>query len=253
MGAVLGPAIAFVLLRLHHNNYQMVFWYSMIPGLIAILIIVVFIKVKKRASVAPHERLRLTIRHFDGKVRFFILIATIFALGNSSDAFLILRAVQLGIPGMMIPAVYLLFNLSYALSAIPAGIVADKYGRKRIILLGFILFAALYYGFAVAGSIAAIWVLFIVYGVFMGLTEGIQKAFLSTIIPEEFKATAFGVYASAVGLATLPASLIGGLLWDRVSPAATFYFGAATAVLSTILFIVLIVSIRRSSALHNPG
>ena len=252
MGAVLGPAIAFALLRLHNNNYQMVFWYSMIPGVIAVLIIARFIRTKKRSAALPAECLRLTLRHFDAKVRFFILITTVFALGNSSDAFLILRAVQLGVPGMMIPAVYLLFNLSYAISAIPAGMAADRYGRKRIILLGFILFAALYYGFAVAGSSAAIWALFIVYGVFMGLTEGIQKAFLSTIIPEEFKATAFGVYASAVGLATLPASLIGGVLWDRVSPAATFYFGAATASLSTLLFIALIVSIRRSSAVHNP-
>ncbi len=177
-------------------------------------------------------------------MKFFIVIATLFALGNSSDAFLILRAEQVGIPTVMIPAVYLLFNLVYSLSAIPAGIAADKYGKKRLILLGFVLFAGLYYGFAVAKSSAAIWVLFGLYGVFMGLTEGIQKAFLATIIPPDFKATAFGVYATAVGLATLPASLIGGLLWDRVSPAATFYFGAATATLSAFLFVALIVSIK---------
>ncbi len=246
MGAVVGPAIALILLQLYNNNYQMVFWLSMIPGVFAVLIIAMFIKEKKRAAVAPADRPKLTLKYFDWKVKFFLVIVTIFALGNSSDVFLILRAEQVGISTVMIPAVYLTFNLVYSLSAIPAGIAADKFGMKRIILLGFILFAGLYYGFAVARSNSDIWVLFSLYGLFMGLTEGIQKAFLATIIPPDFKATAFGVYATAVGLATLPASLIGGVLWDRVSPSATFYFGAATAALSAILFIVLIFSIRFS-------
>jgi MFS family permease len=252
MGAVVGPAIALILLQLYNNNYKMVFWLSMIPGAIAVLVIITFIKEKKRTAVTAAERPRLPLKHFDGKVKFFIVIATLFALGNSSDAFLILRAEQSGIPLVMIPAVYLMFNLVYSLSAIPAGIAADKYGKKRIILLGFVLFAGLYYGFAVAKSSSAIWVLFALYGLFMGLTEGIQKAFLATIIPLDFKATAFGVYATAVGLATLPASVIGGILWDRVSPAATFYFGAATATLSAILFIVLIVASKTSQPSAAP-
>jgi MFS family permease len=251
MGAVVGPAIALILLQLYNNNYQIVFWLSMIPGAIAVLVIVLFIKEKKRSAAATAARPKLTLKHFDWKVKFFIAIATLFALGNSSDAFLILRAEQVGIPTVMIPAVYLVFNLVYSLSSIPLGIVADKYGKKRLILLGFVLFAGLYYGFAVAKSAAAIWVLFSLYGLFMGLTEGIQKAFLATIIPPDFKATAFGVYATAVGLATLPASLIAGLLWDRVSPAATFYFGASTAALSAILFIVLIVSMASRNSLTN--
>ena len=244
MGAVVGPAIALLLLQHHNNDYKMVFWLSMIPGVIAVFIIVAFIKEKTRAAVASAVRPRLFFKHFDWKIKFFIVIATLFALGNSSDAFLILRAEQVGIHAVMIPAVYLMFNLIYALSSIPAGMAADKYGKKRIILLGFVLFAGLYYGFAIAENSTAIWVLFAIYGLFMGLTEGIQKAFLATIIPPDFKATAFGVYATAVGLATLPASLIGGMLWDRVSPAATFYFGAATAALSAILFIVLMVTAR---------
>lgn len=246
MGAVVGPAIALILLQLYNNNYKMVFWLSMIPGTIAVLIIIAFIKEKNGPQLPLRRRPRLTLKHFDWKVKFFIVIATLFALGNSSDAFLILRAEQVGIPMVMIPAVYLIFNLVYSLSAIPAGMAADHFGKKRIILLGFILFACLYYGFAVAKSSTAIWILFALYGLFMGLTEGIQKAFLATIIPPDFKATAYGVYATAVGLATLPASLIGGLLWDRVSPAATFYFGAATATLSAILLIVLIMSIKTS-------
>jgi MFS family permease len=247
MGAVVGPAIAFFLLGIFSNNYRIVFWLSMIPGVIAVLLIIFFIKEKKKVFPAHEERPKLTLKHFDWRFKFFVAIATIFAIGNSSDVFLILRAQQTGISTVMIPVVYLLFNLVYSISAIPAGIAADKFGRKRVILLGFVLFAILYYGFAVARDTSAIWVLFAFYGLFMGLTEGIQKAFLATIIPSDFKATAFGVYNTAVGLAMFPASLIGGWLWDHISPPATFYFGAITASLSALLFIVFIAAIKRDA------
>jgi MFS family permease len=245
MGAVVGPALAFLFLGIFSNNYRTVFWLSMIPGVFAVLLIIFFITEKKKVSIVHSERPKLTLKHFDWKFKFFVLIATIFALGNSSDVFLILRAQQIGIPTIMIPVIYLLFNLIYSLSAIPAGIAADRFGRKRVILLGFVLFAILYYGFAVAKDTTAIWALFAFYGLFMGLTEGIQKAFLATIIPSDFKATAFGVYNTAVGLAMFPASLIGGWLWDNISPSATFFYGAITASLSAMSFIVFIAAIRR--------
>jgi len=247
MGAVVGPALAFFLLGLFSNNYRWVFWLSMIPGAIAVLVIIFFITEKKKISIPHSERPKLTLKHFDWKFKFFVAIATLFAIGNSSDVFLILRAQQIGIPTLMIPVVYLVFNLIYSLSAIPAGIAADRFGSKRVILLGFILFAILYYGFAIAKDSTAIWVLFGFYGLFMGLTDGIQKAFLATIIPPDFKATAFGVYNTAVGIAMFPASLIGGWLWDHISPSATFYFGAITASLSAILFVVFIAVVRRNS------
>lgn len=245
MGAVIGPAIAFFLLGLFSNNYRMVFWLSIIPGVIAVFLIILFISEKKKTSSVHVERPKLTLKHFDWKFKFFVVIAGLFAIGNSSDVFLILRAEQTGIPAVMIPVVYLLFNLVYSLSAIPAGMAADRFGRKRVILMGFILFAVLYYGFAVASDTKTIWILFGFYGLFMGLTEGIQKAFLATIIPQDFKATAFGVYNTVIGLAMFPASLVGGWLWDNISPSATFYFGAITAGISAILFIVFIASIKR--------
>lgn len=248
MGAVVGPALAFFLLGIFSNNYRSVFWLSMIPGAIAVLLIIFFIKEKKKAFIAHSERPKLTLKHFDWRFKIFVLIATLFAIGNSSDVFLILRAQQIGIPIVMIPIVYLLFNLVYSFSAIPAGIVADRFGRKRVLLLGFALFAILYYGFAAAKETTAIWVLFAFYGLFMGLTEGVQKAFLATIIPPDFKATAFGVYNTAVGVAMFPASLIGGWLWDHVAPSATFYYGAIMAGLSALLFIVYITAIRRADS-----
>lgn len=244
MGAVIGPALAFFFLGMFSNDYRKVFWLSMVPGVIAVLFIIFFISEKKKVQ-APHaEKPKLTLAHFEWKFSFFVVIAGIFAVGNSSDVFLILRAQQIGITTVMIPVVYLLFNLVYSLSALPAGIAADRFGRKRIILLGFVLFAILYYGFAVASSARSIWILFGLYGLFMGLTEGIQKAFLATIIPQDFKATAFGVYNTVVGLAMFPASLIGGWLWDHISPSATFYFGSITAGLSAGLFVVLITAVK---------
>ena len=245
MGAVVGPALAFFLLGISSNDYRTVFWLSIIPGIIAVLLIIFFITETSKPATELSQRPKFTLKHFDWRFKFFVIIAAIFALGNSSDVFLILRAEEKGVPAVMIPVVYLLFNLVYSMSAIPAGIAADRFGKKRVILTGFVLFALLYYGFAVAADATAIWILFGFYGVFMGLTEGIQKAFLATIIPQQFKATAFGVYNTIVGIAMLPASLIGGWLWDHVSPSATFYFGAITASLSAILFIIFIVVIRK--------
>ncbi|HTZ17648.1 MAG TPA: MFS transporter [Dissulfurispiraceae bacterium] len=244
LGAVIGPALAFFLLGIFSNGYRIIFWLSIIPGICAVLLIIFFISEKKRALSLESKTLKLSMQQFDGRFKAFVLIATVFAVGNSSDVFLILRAQQLGIPALTIPVVYLMFNVIYSLSSLPAGMAADRFGKRRVILLGFILFSLVYYGFAVAGNSTAIWVLFAFYGVFMGLTEGVQKAFLADIIPADFKATAFGIYNTAVGLAMFPASLIGGLLWDRVSPAATFYYGSVTAATSALLFIIFILCDR---------
>jgi MFS family permease len=213
------------------------------------LLIILFITEKKKAAATHSDRPKLTLKHFDWRFRFFIIIAGLFAFGNSSDVFLILRAQQLGVSTVMIPVIYLLFNLVYSISSFPAGMAADRFGKKRVILLGFVLFAFLYYGFALASGTKTIWLLFALYGLFMGLTEGIQKAFLTTIIPADFKATAFGVFNTVAGLAMFPANLIGGWLWDHVAPPATFYFGAATAALAALLFVVFIVCVRK----NDPG
>lgn len=240
LGAFIGPALAFFLMGIFADGYRIVFWLSMIPAAIAVLLIVFLIVEKKKSPEVSSARPKLTFSHFDGKFKVFVIISTVFAIGNSSDVFLILRAQQEGIPAATIPVLYLMFNLVYAMAALPAGMAADRFGKKRLILVGFILFSLIYYSFAVAEGVATIWILFGLYGLFMGLTDGVQKAFLSTIIPPDFKATAFGIYNTAVGLAMLPASLIGGILWDRISPAATFYYGAITAAISAMLFMVYI-------------
>ena len=266
LGAVAGPAVAFLLLSVFTGNYRLVFWLSMIPGMLAVLVIIFFIREQKFKSsgvqkpdasallASGESPRRPTFRsNFDWHFKAFVAIATLFAIGNSSDVFLILKATDTGIKETQIPILYLSFNLIYSLTSVPAGILSDRIGRKRIILAGFILFVFIYWGFANASEQKHIWGLFLLYGVFMGLTEGIQKAFLATIIPEKFKATGYGIYNTFTGLALFPASVIGGWLWDHVSPSATFYFGAITATLSAILFIIFIVAIRGSSKQKAGG
>ena len=252
LGGVAGPAVAFLLLSLFTGNYRLVFWLSMIPGIIAVLIIVFFIKEQKtkRAEIQESDASellasgesprRLAFRaNFDWRFKAFVAIATLFAIGNSSDVFLILKATDTGVKETQIPIIYLCFNLVYALTAIPAGILSDRIGRKRIILAGFILFGFIYWGFASASEQKHIWGLFLLYGVFMGLTEGIQKAYLGTIIPDKFRATGYGIFNTFTGLAIFPASVVGGWLWDKYGSHATFYYGTATAFVSAFLFLVV--------------
>jgi len=256
LGAVIGPAVAFILLSLFTGNYRLVFWLSMIPGMVAVLIIVFFIK--DRGQVlgirSQEEAFKKPLnpgtqnpdnKNFDWRFKAFVAIATIFAIGNSSDVFLILKATDTGVKETQIPIIYLCFNLVYALTAIPAGILSDRIGRKRIILAGFILFGFIYWGFAFASEQKHIWGLFLLYGVFMGLTEGNQKAYLGSIIPDKSRATGYGIFNTFTGLAILPASLIGGWLWDKHGSQATFYYGSITAFLSAFIFIIFIITARR--------
>ncbi len=237
-GAVVGPLTAYLLLKVLPNDYRLIFWLSIIPGTIAVLLIVLFIRDRKTSPPEGAKRPVFTLSAFDWRYKTFMLIMTIFAIGNSSDVFLILRAGQTGVPAGMIPLIYLCFNLVYSLSALPAGLIADRVGKKKVLLTGLVLFAVVYFGFARATSPGAVWTLFGIYGLFMGLSEGIQKAFLTTILPPDFKATGYGLYHTLSGLTMFPASLIGGLLWDRISPSATFYFGSVMAAISALLFVI---------------
>ena len=235
-GAVVGPAVAFGLLAYFNGQYRLVFWLSMIPGALAVLTIIFFIRETRACPIPEAKRPRLGWKNFSGSYKYFVVVATLFSVGNSSDVFLILRAQNAGVPVAVIPLVYLAFNVIYGLGALPAGILSDRIGPKPIILISFVLFGFIYLGFAQAGRpgshLAAFHSLWYIYG----YDRGSQKAFIATIIPQEFKATGFGLHNTLVGLAVLPASLIGGLLWDRVGPPATFLYGAATAWLAALFF-----------------
>jgi MFS family permease len=276
MGAVIGPAIAFLVLWLRPGGYRTVFWISMIPGAICVVVIALFIRDRRRkaaggadACAAPEldeaaesaaegaptggsqpaglaavglgrrERLR-------GPLLMYLLVTGVFALGNSSDAFLILRARDLKVAAFMIPVLYLVFNFIYSALSIPAGLLADRVGRRKVALVGFAVFAGAYAWMAVARSQAAVWGVFAVYGVYMAIADGNGRALLAEFSSGERRGTAFGAYHMVVGLAALPASIIAGLLYDHVSAAAPFWVGAAGAALAGVLMLALVPEPRRA-------
>lgn len=237
-GAVVGPAVALVLLTLWAADYRRVFWLSAIPGALAVALIVWFIEADGpgASSRVPHT---WSLRGLDARFLGFLLVVGLFSLGNSSNAFLILKAEQVGMSPAWISGVYLAFNGMYALLSVPAGMLADRFGARWFVLGGFGLFTAVYAGFALASTPQQIAGLFVCYGVYMGLTEGVQRAYVATLVQEQRKATGFGLYHMVVGIAILPASLIAGVLWDSIGSAAPFWFGAGMAALAAVLFAFL--------------
>jgi len=248
VGAAIGPFIAFLILGSFSGSFRLAFWFSMAPGILALLAIVLFVKDIRSAPVleTPSLRLRFADRNFFR----FLLVATVFTLGKTSDVFLILRAQELGISVVTIPLLYLTFNISAALLSTPAGMAADRVGRKRMILFSYLLFSFIFIGFARATSPVHAWSLFIMYGIFMAVNDGVQRAYVGTVIKSEITGTGYGVYHTVVGIAALPASLIGGALWQKFGSQALFYYGAIMSWISIILFISLLGLLKsdRSSA-----
>ena len=175
-------------------------------------------------------------------LRTFILIVGIFDLGNSSDAFLVLRAQERGMSVLHILLMLAVFNLIYALISTPAGILSDKIGRKKLIIAGWLVYALIYLGFALAGTAVHVALLYIAYGFYYGLTYGTAKAMVGDLVPAELRGTAYGSYNAILGILDFPASLIAGILWSGVGtwagfgPSAPFFFGAGMALIAVALF-----------------
>lgn len=236
VGAVIGPGISFVLLYLYMNNFRLVFYASTIPALIAVAVIIIFIKEKTRHPDERRDLPRLTVSSFDGPFRLYLVVIGIFSLGNFADAFLVLQAENLGVSKALIPIIYLSFNVVYAISSTPMGAIADRIGLKRMIILSFVFYAVVYAGVGFSSSPLHIWVLFPAYGIYKGMSEGTQKAYLATLAPAQQKATAFGVYDTVSGVALLPASIVAGYLWDHSGPEATFLYGSLMALIAAVIF-----------------
>ncbi len=235
-GAVVGPSVALLLLAFWPAEYRLVFWLSILPGLIAVLLIFVFIS-PDRPRPPSWPSFSWSRKGFNSGFLRFLFIIGLFSLGNSSNAFLILKAQHAGMTSFWISAVYLIFNATYVALSVPAGMIADRVGREVMVLVGFVLFALVYAGLALAESSWAIGSLFALYGAYMGLSDGAQRAYIATLVPEHRRATGFGLYHMVIGIALLPASLFAGFLWDYLSPAAPFWFGSALAGLAAILFL----------------
>ncbi len=233
LGSVAGPLIAYELLRVwatHPNKYREVF---LVAGLIAAVpLLIIGLLVRERKATVSKQRPSFAV--LKGPFAGFLAVMLLFTLGNSSDAFLILRAEDVGVAVVMIPVVYALFNLVSALAAIPAGSLSDRIGRRRAITYGWAVYALAYLGFAVARQPWMIWVLYAFYGLYYALTEGSAKAMIAELVPDARRGGAYGLYNASVGVMALPASVIAGALWTRVAPAAPFAFGAAMAALAVV-------------------
>jgi len=237
LGAVGGPLIAVGLMALFANNYRLIFLISFIPALIGVLILQFF--VTEVIKPKPVEKIKIAWDGFGPKYNLFLLVSVVFSLGNSSDVFLILRSKDLGLSVMMVMLAYVVYNVFYAAFSYPAGILADKIGFKKVLLMGFLIFALVYYGFASTNNPHMVWLLFAVYGFYIAFTEGVSKAYIANLAPKEKVGTAIGLYYTVTGVSILFASLIAGGLWSVFGPSATFYFGAIMALLASGLFVVL--------------
>lgn len=238
VGAVIGPIVAFALLSLFAQDMRLVFWVSMVPGAFALFTIILFVEETRRK---PAElRTGVVLRRLDRRFKRFLIVAVVFTLGKTSEAFLILRAQEIGMSVKHIPLLYLTFNMVTALLSTPAGMMADSFGMRKTILASYFLFALIFLGFAHATATAHVWLLFIAFGLFVAINEGVQRAYVATVIQPEVKATGYGIYHTFVGLAALPSSTIGGALWQSYGSRALFYYGAALSFLACILLIALV-------------
>jgi MFS family permease len=241
LGAVLGPAIAFLLMWLLRGQgtsaFRWVFLAAFVPGLVAVLLIVFALRVKNVEGHARFPSLRL--RGFPGSYRALLVVVAVFMLGNSSDAFLLLRAQNLGMKQWyLFPLLWMVFNLVYSVVSTPGGMLSDRIGRKRTLLIGFFLYGLIYLGFGLSNRLVYIWLLMAAYGVFYGLTQGVLSAYVADLAPQEMKGTAFGIYYMTDGVSKLFASVIFGVIWQSSKargPAAAFYFGAAMAMVAALL------------------
>jgi MFS family permease len=237
-GAIAGPLTATLLLAYFTTDLRTVFWLSAIPGGLTILLIIFKVRevVRKRG---PSDGRFLRIFP-GGKLRTYILVLFLFTLGNSSDAFLLLKAGQLGVTPVMIPILWAFFHVVKMFSSMPFGALSDRVGRRGIIVAGWSVYALTYVGFAYASSELHVWLLFTLYGLFYGLTEGVEKAFLVDIAGQGERGSAFGWYNFAVGIGALPASLLFGFIWQGIGPGAAFGFGAGIAALAAVLLLLLV-------------
>ncbi|MFA6532472.1 MAG: MFS transporter [Patescibacteria group bacterium] len=250
VGAVFGPIIGLILIYFFKENLRFVFYFAAIPGVIGVLLLIFFVKEKKakipflrQSPGAPMGvwRSKKTVSSFlnnfsliwkNKKLSLFFIASIIFSLGNSSDAFLILRAKNLGLTTLLAVLTYVVYNISQTLLSTPLGKLSDKIGAKKVFEGGLLVFAFVYFFFGFIKNPTFVWLLFPIYGVYIAATDGVSKAYVSEFITEKESGSYFGLYQSTTAISAFLASWIAGILWYKISPATTFYYGAIMALLA---------------------
>jgi MFS family permease len=237
-GAVVGPLLASALLLAFPGDLRTVFAFAIIPGLLTVAVVAWKVRETapdaRPAAAAPSPPLP-RMRGLGPVLPRYLAVLVVFTLGNASDAFLLLRAGDAGVPVAMIPLLWGALHVSKAGWSVWGGRWSDRVGARRAIIAGWLVYAAVYAGFAFVDSAWQVWALFLVYGLFFGLTEGPEKALVARLAPPGLRGSAFGAYHAAIGLAALPASIVFGLVWQAFGPEAAFAMGASLAFAAALL------------------
>lgn len=247
LGAVIGLLLAAYILSIMQSgqgpltqaSYQTLVLLAVIPGLAAVVILAAGVREPATSSVKPSRPDLLSWQSFDGRFKAFLGIIVIFTLGNSSDAFLMLRAQTVGLSATEIFLLVAAFNLVVSASALPAGMLSDRLGRHKLIIAGWLIYAFIYFGLGLATAAWHVGLLYILYGLYYGAFQGAASALVADFVPSDRRGTAYGLFNGAIGVTVFPASLIAGLLWQWLGPAAPFFFGAALALVSSFLLLLI--------------
>jgi len=247
-GAVIGPIIGYLLVVLFVANsrspttgeFSKIFIVASIPAFLAVIVAAVFMRESPVKAPRGTEVVKLSLRGFDSNFKRFLVVLALFTLSNSSDSFLILRAIDSGVSVAVVPLLWAAHHAMKVLSSLLGGDLSDRLGRKRLIVSGWILYAAVYAGFAFATNKASLWVLFLIYGIYFGLVEGAEKALVADLVRPEQRGTAYGLYNLAFGITVFPASLLMGMIWDWKGPATAFLFSAFIGATAAALLLILV-------------
>jgi MFS family permease len=247
-GAVIGPLLGFVLVFFLISNrdaptrseFTWVFLLAAVPAIFAVLVAIFFMRESQFVATQAVELPAISLRGFDSNFKRFLLILALFTLSNSTDGFLILRARSLGVSIRDSLLLWAAHHAMKVLSSLWGGDLSDRLGRKRLIVSGWILYAAVYAGFAFAAHQLSIWVLFLVYGIYFGLAEGAEKALVADLVEPAQRGTAYGLYNLAFGITVFPASLMMGIIWDWKGPTTAFLVSAALGATAALLLLLLV-------------
>ena len=238
LGTAIGILLAWFILSRGENEYRTIFLYSLIPAFIG-LVILLFVKDKKLEKI-PSKKVTFNWKNLDKRLKMFLVFTFIFTLGNSSNAFILLRVYGAGFSARDAILLYFVFNMTASLLAYPAGSLSDKLGRKNLLCGGYFLYGVVYLGIALVSNNIAFIALFVIYGFYTAMTAGVERALIVDIVPPENKAGALGLHAAIVGVGLLPASVIAGLLWTWLGPSAPFFFGSFMAFITCVgVFVIL--------------
>lgn len=258
-GAVIGPMIGYLLLfyfaanetALTAHDFTKIFLVASVPAVAAVLVAAMFVRESNQqpaSAQSESQPLRFSLRGFDSNFKRFLLILALFTLSNSSDFFLILRAQTTGVSPAHTLLLWAAFHIVKVLSSIFGGDLSDRLGRRRLIVSGWILYAAVYAGFAFVSSEISVWILFMIYGIYFGLSEGAEKALVADLVNPGQRGTAYGLYNLAFGVTVLPASLLMGTLWDWRGPQTAFLVSAVLGASAAVLLLTLVKTQRATPA-----